>query len=128
MTMRTLFLILSLTASICLYGQTATTRTRSFTFPPAGLGSTETARINVVNVAANSSSGTAASCAVSISFLNAAGNAIGTATNLTVTSGQISSASLTFAQAGLTGVRGTIRGHIQLTATSGVPCELQSSF
>jgi len=58
-----------------VFGQTTTTTTatRTITLPPAGLGSTETAEINIVNVATNSSSGTAASCSGTISFLNPAG-------------------------------------------------------
>jgi hypothetical protein len=111
-----------------LLAQTSTTGTRTITLPPAGLGSTETARINVVNGASESSSGTAASCTGSISFLNSSGAAIGSATAFTVTSGQIASASLPFSSASLSGVRGEIRGEIQLTLTSGVPCALSFSF
>jgi len=124
-------LSISLIASgsmLSLMAQTSTTGTRTINLPPAGLGSTETARINVVNVASASSSGTAASCTGTISFLNASGTAIGSATSFTVTSGQISSASLPFSSAGLSGVRGEIRGEIQLTLTSGVPCGLAFSF
>src|SRR5271168_2480969 len=107
---------------LTLVAQTSTTGTRTINLPPAGLGSTETARINVVNVATDSSTGTAASCTGSISFLNSAGTAIGSATSFTVTSGQISSASLPFSSAGVSGIRGEIRGEIQLTIASGVPC------
>jgi hypothetical protein len=124
-------LSISLVASgsmLSLFAQTSTTGTRTISLPPAGLGSTETARINVVNVASASSSGTAASCTGTISFLNASGTAIGSATSFTVTSGQISSATLPFSSAGLSGVRGEIRGEIQLTVTSGVPCALSFSF
>ena len=42
-------------------------------FGPIGLASSETAQINVVNTAAASSSGTAASCTGSVSFVNASG-------------------------------------------------------
>ena len=123
-------LSISLIASgsmLSLMAQTSS-GTRTISLPPAGLGSTETARINVVNVASASSSGTAASCTGTISFLNASGTAIGSATSFTVTSGQISSASLPFSSAGLSGVRGEIRGEIQLTLTSGIPCSLAFSF
>jgi hypothetical protein len=120
--------IIAAGSMLSLFAQTTTSGTRTINLPPAGLGSTETARINVVNVAADSSSGTAASCAGSISFLNSAGTAIGSATAFTVTSGQISSASLPFSGAGLSGIRGEIRGEIQLTLTAGVPCGLSFSF
>jgi hypothetical protein len=113
---------------LSLVAQTSTSGTRTINLPPAGLGSTETARINVVNVASESSSGTAASCTGSISFLNSSGTAIGSPATFTVTSGQISSASLPFASASLAGIRGEIRGEIQLTLTSGVPCALTFSF
>ena len=114
---------------LSLLAQTSTTTgTRTIALPPAGLGSTETARINVVNVATESSSGTAASCTGTISFLNASGTAIGSPATFTVTSGQIASGSLAFSSSGLSGIRGEIRGEIQLTLTSGVPCALAFSF
>ncbi|HTS48613.1 MAG TPA: hypothetical protein VMH05_11760 [Bryobacteraceae bacterium] len=113
---------------LSLLAQPSSTGTRTITLPPAGLGSTETAQINVVNVAANSSTGTAASCTGTISFLNSAGSTIGSATPFTLSSGQLSSASLPFSSAGLSGVRGEIRAQIQLTTTSGVPCAPSFSF
>ena len=113
---------------LSLFAQTSTTGTRTINLPPAGLGSTETARINVVNVASDSTSGTAASCTGSISFLNASGVAIGSPATFTVTSGQISSGSLPFSSAGISGIRGEIRGQIQLTLTASVPCALSFSF
>ena len=125
------FILTSIVAAgsmVSVFAQTSTTGTRTINLPPAGLGSTETARINVVNVASNSSSGTAASCTGSISFLSSTGTTIGSATSFTVTSEQLASASLPFASAGLSGIRGEIRGEIQLTVTSGVPCALAFSF
>ena len=109
---------------------TSTTSTRSFTYPPVGLGSSETAQVNVVNIASNSSSGTAASCTGSISFVNAAGTAIGSATSFTVTSGQIATATLAFSRVGATGVRTEVRAVVSLTVTSGsnVPCDLVTSL
>src|SRR5579859_6071398 len=88
---------------------TSSTSTRQSTSAPIGLGSTETAQVNVVNTATASSSGTAASCTGSISFLNASGATIGTATPFTVTSGQIFSATLPFTKAGASGTRTEIR-------------------
>ena len=116
----------------CVVAQTSTTFTRTLTFPPVGLGSTETAEVNVVNVASNSSNGTAASCAGSISFLNASGTTIASATTqFTVTSGQIFSAHLPFANSGGTAPRTAIRGSAQLTSPTGnphPPCDLQVSM
>ena len=131
-TLSTRLALVTLTAA-CALAQTTTTgttTTRSFTYPPVGLGSSETAQLNVVNDATTSSSGTAASCTGTIAFLNASGTAIGTATSFTVTSGQIASASLPFSRVGATGIRTEIRGVITLTTTtgSGVPCSLASSL
>jgi hypothetical protein len=115
-----------------LLAQTTTTTTntvtRTITLPPAGLGTTETAQLNVVNVANSPTGGNAASCVGSISFLSAAGTAIGSASPFTIASGQLTSASLPFSSAGITGVRGEIRGQIQLTLTAGVPCSVTYSF
>jgi hypothetical protein len=118
-------------ASLCSVGAaqtttTSTTSTRTFTFPPAGLASTETAQVNVVNTASNSSSGTAASCTGTISFVNASGAVIGSATSFTVTSGQIASVKL----AG-SGARAEVRGELTFTETTGsaaAPCSIVSSF
>src|SRR5689334_8458527 len=90
------------------FAQTTTTTntvTRQFGFGPMGLASTETAQINVVNTAAASSSGTAASCTGGISFVNASGAAIGSATSFTVGTGQISSVTLPFSKLGASGTR-----------------------
>jgi hypothetical protein len=111
--------------------QTNNTNTREFVFSPLAFGSTETAEINVVNVASNSSNGTAASCTGNILFRNAAGTTIGSATPFTLTSGQSTSAHLPFATATSTGGRALIRGVVQLTiptATPRPPCALQFSL
>ena len=110
---------------------TTTTPSRTLSFPLVGLGSTQTARINVLNSAANSSSGTAASCTGSISFLTPGGTTIGTATSFTLTSGQLATASLPFASSGGSGNHTVIGGEVQLTApatTPRPPCALQVSF
>ncbi len=110
---------------------TTTTPTRTLSFPLVGLGNTQTARINVLNSASNSSSGTAASCAGSISFLAPGGTTIGTATSFTLTSGQLATASLPFASSGGSGNHIVINGEVQLTApttTPRPPCALQVSF
>lgn len=113
--------------SMCIFG--ASTFTRDIDFVPVGLAPTETAQINVANIAGNSSSGTAASCSGTISFLDASGNTIGTATSFTVTSGQAFSASLPHSSTGASG-RTLIRGLIQLTfsTSSQAPCALTGSL
>lgn len=110
---------------------TSSTLTRQTSTPPIGLGSTETAQINVTNLATASSSGTAASCTGSVSFVNAGGTTIGSATNFTVASGQTSSVSLPFNKAGASGTRTEIRGIVTRTQTTGsgaAPCSLSSSL
>lgn len=127
-----LLALAAFTAAIALSQTTSSgTFTETSNTPPVGLASSETAQINVVNAASNSSSGTAASCTGTISFLNASGTAIGTATPFTIASGVISSVSLPFAKVGVTGTRTEIRGVITRTVTvgsGGVPCSLEATF
>ena len=120
----------ALTAAGVFAQTTSTTTTRSFSYPPAGLGSSETAQLTVLNKATASSSGAAASCTGSLAFVSVSGATIGTATSFTVTSGQISSVSLPFSRVGATGLRTEIVGVVSLTTTSGsnVPCELVTSL
>ncbi len=128
---RLLFLGVGLLASTALFAQTiATPNTATVTqsLPPFGLGSTETARLDLTNLASASSGGTSASCTGTVSFVNAAGATIGTATPYTVTSGQTSSISLAFTSAGFSGSRGELRAVIAATRTAGVPCQLHVSL
>jgi len=110
--------------------QTTVTATSTREFSLIGLGSTETAQINVLNLATTSASGASASCAGTIAFLNAIGTAILPSTSFTLTSGQISSVSLPFASAGAGQgrVHTVIRGVITLNQTPNVPCRLVSSL
>jgi hypothetical protein len=125
--------MLPLTAILIAFSASAqttstTSATRSFDFPPVGLASSETMQINVVNSAAASSSGTAASCTGTISFTTSGGTVIGTAASFTVSSGEISSATLPFTKTSATGTRVEIVGVISVTATSGTPCALRTSL
>jgi hypothetical protein len=108
---------------------TTTTITQTLNLPPIGLASSETAQINVTNLAANSSNGTAASCTGSISFVNGSGATIGTATSFTVAAGKTDSVTLPYSATSASG-RTEIRGVITLTITSGMPapCNLVSSL
>src|SRR5438105_4730681 len=120
-------LILLSAAAGAASGQT-TTRTHNFS--PFGLGSTETARVDLTNVAVASSSGTAASCTGNVAFVNSAGATIGTATNFTIASNQTFPISLAFAGSGLAGSRGEIRVVLQTTrsTTAPTPCSLLVSL
>lgn len=106
---------------------TSNTVTKTANTPAVGLASSETAQINLVNTAANASNGTAASCTGSVTFLNASGAAIGSATPFTVASGAIVSISLPFGKSGATGTRTEILATVSRTVTqnSGPPCKLQ---
>jgi hypothetical protein len=131
MSIRKLVLTLLAAAAPALWAQTTSTGS-TFTdtqdLPPIGLASTETAQINAVNVAAASSSGTAASCTGSISFLNSGGTVIGTATTYTLGTNQITSVSLPFSKVSASAGRVEVRGVITRTAGSNVPCELLISL
>jgi hypothetical protein len=123
---RQILMALALASCAAVSALAQTSNTRTTTFPAFGLASTETARINLTNIATASTGGTAASCTGNASFVNAAGTTIGTATAFTVASGVTSSVSLPFASAGLTGSRGEIRAVVQLTrsTTAPAPCSL----
>ena len=75
------------------------------------------------------SSGTAASCTGSISFLNSAGTVIGTATTYTLGTNQLKSVSVPYSSTGASG-RTEVRGVVTQTVTSGadVPCQLLLSL
>jgi len=130
MSIRTLLILLSTT--ICLStaeAQTATNNTREFDFQAVGFGSGETLEVNAINIAANTSSGTAASCTGSIVFRNTAGTTIGAPTAFTLTAGQSLSAHLPFASPASTGSRVLVRPQVQVTvpAAPRPPCALQLS-
>ncbi len=129
--------------AICAFGQIvnpfppggSVTTTRTSNLPPIGIAGTETAQVILTNTAANlvaaagatsTASGPVASCTGSVSFYNASGAIIGTATPFTLTSGQIEQVSLPNAAAGRT----LIRAVVSLTTTlpSGAPCSLSYSL
>ena len=132
----TIFAIASLTTLAAMAQPVTTTAaatTRSTALPPIGLGTTETARVNLTNVAVASQAGLAASCEGNVAFLNAAGATIGTATTFKIATLVTASVSLPFTAAGLTGPRGVIRAVVTVnrpatTSNSPAPpCSLLSS-
>jgi hypothetical protein len=114
--------------TVAAMAQTTTaTVTRSATLPVIGLATPETAQVNVTNLAVARTNGTAPSCTGNISFLNASGTAIGSATPFTVTSGQTFSAKLPYANTAATG-RTVVRPVVTLTITPGTPCTLATTL
>jgi hypothetical protein len=126
-----------LIAVVCLFAatalaQTTTTVTTDMPTPVVGLAGTETVPINVVNTAAASPSGTAASCTGTVTFYTFTANnttgAAGSPAAFTVGSGELSS--FTLAGKGSGAARISVRGVIALTETerSGVPCSLATNI
>lgn len=113
-------LIAAATMFTALAQTTTTPSPRTASFPPVGLGSTETAEISVVNLAADTTT-TKASCTGTISFVNASGVTIGAATPFTVTTHQIVSVKLPFASSGGASPRAEIRGIVAVNAATTSP-------
>jgi hypothetical protein len=131
MSIRNLRFFLALTAVMtgsALAQTTTTTRTSSYSFPLVGLASTETIGVNLINLASNTTSGTAASCTGTVSFVNSSGTTIGTATPFTLTADSATSVTLAFSSSGLTSPRGLIRAVLATTDTSNVPCALSTTL
>jgi len=111
--------------------------------PVVGLASSETAQVNVVNLAGSFliisgafSLGATASCTGAISFYDASGNAIGSPTSFTINSGQTFSATVPYSAIipadrppsgnGRTTVRASVT--INRTNTAGIPCSPASNL
>jgi hypothetical protein len=129
--MRSLLSIYVLAA--CTFAQTpAPTFTRDYAFPPVGLASSETAQLNVVNIAPASTANneTAPACTGTITYANASGKAIGAPTSFTTTGSQVSSTQLTFSQLAASGTRAEFVASVQLTRSlpATEPCSLVFSL
>ena len=113
----------------CALGQTTTTtKTTEYSFPLIPLGSTETLGANLINNASNGANGAPASCTGSVTFENTAGTTIGTPTSFTLGANAVTSATLTFANSGLSALRGLIRIVLTTTySTPAPPCALAYS-
>ncbi len=133
--MRIRDLFLASAFASCAFAQgtiTLSTFTRSYSFPPVGLANTETAQLNVLNIATGSSAANAAapSCAGTVTFANASGKTIGTPTTFTTTGSEVFSTQLTFSQLAPTGTRGEFVASVQLTGllTTNAQCSLVFSL
>ena len=131
-TISTITLVCALAATA--FAQGTTSLTRSYNLPPVGLGSTETAQVNLVNTvtsSAGTSSASSPACTGTISFADASGKAIGSPVSFTTSGSQVFSTQLMFSQLGVTGTRGEFVGSIQLTTAlpaDGSRCSLTYSL
>jgi hypothetical protein len=115
--------VLAATALAQTTDATTATYTTTQASVPFGLAATETAQVNLINTASNSSSGTIASCTGTVAFYNSSNTQVGSSTPFTIASEHIASASL----AG-SAPRAEIRAVVTFTTTSSVPCQLDSSI
>jgi len=106
--------------------------TRTYSFPPVGLASSETAQVNVANIATASTAANAVapSCTGAVTFVNAGGKAIGSPVSFTTTGSQVFSTQLTFAQLAVMGARGEFVASVQVTGSfpPKAPCSLVFSL
>jgi hypothetical protein len=86
--------------------------------PPAGIASTETIQVNVVNNATAPASAPAPSCAGTIAFYNPSGSIIGTAAPFTIGDGEIFSATLPYASTGASASRAVVQVKITLSGNA----------
>ena len=135
--MRFSSLILTCSFATFAFGQgapTAPSATRDYSFPPVGLATSETAQLNVLNIApASTATGAAApSCTGTVTFSDATGKTIGTPTNFTTTGSQVTSTQLSFNQLPLptSGPRVEFVANVQLNVSSPekAPCALAFSL
>jgi hypothetical protein len=131
--MRKRNLLLTCAFSTCAFAQVSTgtsTFTRSYSFPPVGLASSETAQVNVVNIAAGSTAAnaTATTCAGTVTFANASGKTIGTPVSFTTTGSEVFSTQLTFSQLAATGTRGEFVASVQVAGSVAVRAQCSLVF
>jgi hypothetical protein len=123
-----LFLTFLTAAGCAAFAQTTTTgstATRTFTFAPIGLAASETAQVNVINLA----TGTSASCTGTISFVSVPANStVGTAVGTTSTFTALAAGASFSGKLAGSGSRQEIRGVVTVTLTQGTPCELAISM
>jgi hypothetical protein len=107
------------TVAVAQTAVATSTITRDYSFPPVGLASSESAQVNVVNLATmpTVASATAPTCTGTIAFANAGGKAIGSPVSYTTTGSQVFSTQLTFSQLGATGTRGEFVASVQTTGS-----------
>jgi hypothetical protein len=104
---------------------------RDYNFPPVGLSSSETAQVNLVNLAIAPIPSGATACSGTITFTNASGTTIGKPTSFATAGSQVFSTQLTFSQLGLAAsdTRGEFVASVQVTtAFSPAACSLVFSL
>ena len=132
MRIKSLFLVYVFTT--CAFAQGTTTIgtvTRDYTFPPVGLASSETAQVNLVNLALAPIPSGAAACTGTITFSNAGGTTIGKPISFTTAGSQVFSTQLMFSQLQLAAsdTRGEFVASVQVTTSFGpTACSLVFSL
>jgi len=117
---------------------------RTVNLPVVGLASSETAQVNVVNLAASAqpvnsggtvpSGGNTASCTGSITFYDISGSAVTSSSSFTIGTGQIFSATLPYSQTSTSSTnassRTAIRAVVTVTGTASLssPCSLAANM
>ncbi len=101
--------------------------------PPAGIASTETLQVNLVNNIIVPPNAASPACTGTVAFYNSSGSIIGAAAPFTIGSGNIFSATLPYAATGSPGPRTVVQAKITLTGsatgeTSQPPCIIASSL
>ena len=131
MSIKTLGLFIALATTSAFAQTTTATRTSEYTFPLVGLGSSEGIEVNLINLAANPTSGTASSCSGSVTFSTASqGTVIGGATNFTLAAGAVASITPSVASNVITAGanRALLKVVVSTNMTPGVPCMLSSTL
>ena len=119
MKIKTLFL--TSVFSACAFAQVSPATpvfARDYVFPPVGLASSETAQVNVVNVATPTYAArpAAASCTGTITFANATGTTVGSPVTFTTTGSAVFTTQLSFSALGVAGTRGEFVADIKVTS------------
>jgi hypothetical protein len=101
--------------------------------PVVGLASSETAQVNVVNLAPSGlfmsgsfSTGTTGPCTGTIAFYNAAGSALGNPASFSISTGQVFSATLPYSD--VTGTSKDARTVVRATVTTNPPCAVNTNI
>lgn len=109
---------------------------RDYNFPPVGLASSETAQVNLVNMATPATATpvaanpVAAACTGTVTFVNASGATVGSPISFNTIGSQIYSTELSFSKLATSGLRAEFVARVQwnVPVTAPAPCSLVFSL